>query len=932
MGSHSLLLHFLLLLLFSPFAVSQPTEFISIDCGGLSNYTDTRTGLPWISDMSITNLGEAVDVATDQNVTLQQQYRRRRDFPADGKKYCYSLPTEERRRYIVRATFLYGRAENSGTYPKFQLYLDATKWGNVAVVDGSKVYVEEMVVRAPSDLVAVCLCCATAGSPFISTLELRPLNLSMYATDFEDSFYLKVAARVNFGAPTYDSIRYPDDPYDRIWDSDLSKGQNNLVAMSAGTERIETLKNIDVNTREYPPVKVMQTAVVGGSGRLSYKLDLEDFPANARAYAYFAEIEDLEANETRTFKIEKPYVPDYSNAVVNIVENANGSYKLYEPSFMNVTLDSVLLFSFVKTTDSTQGPLLNAIEIGRYVPVAAKTDTQDVRGLKALQSMSSGGIWAQDGGDPCNPVPWEWVACSNDSSPRITKICLSGKNLLGGIPSELQNMEGLTELWLDKNLLTGDIPDMSNLIDLKILHLENNRLTGPLPSYLGSLPSLQELYIQNNCFSGEIPPALLSRKLVFRYNGNPKLTRGTHGKNFKIIIASSAIAIFMLMFLGGLLLLRSIQRKRSSWKIDHKGDSFHTSMAQSPGQSLVRGEDFVDKGTACRIKLAELEAATMKFSKSIGRGSSGPVYYGKMEGGKEVAVKIMAGTASQVTKQFETQVVLLSRIHHRNLVQLIGYCEEANQRLLVYEYMQNQSLKEHLDDPSRKKQLNWLTRLAIAEDAAKGLEYLHTGCSPSIVHRDVKTSNILLDIDMRAKVSNFGFSRQADEELTQTSSIARGSVGYQDPECYMNQQPSRKIDVYSFGIILFELISGRKPISEDYGNNWNIVNWARSLIGRGDITSMVDPHLIGSTKLESVWRVAEVAIQCVHGKATSRPKMQGVILAIQEAIKIEKGTDHDMENISSGSLRVQSSRKTLLTSFLEVDSPYVSDIGTTTSS
>lgn len=131
--------------------------------------------------------------------------QRRREFPIDSKKYCYNLSTKERRRYLVRATFLYGVTES--TYPKFQLYLDATRWSTMAVLDASTVYVKEMIIRAPSTSINVCVCCATTGSPFISALELRPLNLSMYTTDFEDKFYLKVAARVNFGALTKEVIR-----------------------------------------------------------------------------------------------------------------------------------------------------------------------------------------------------------------------------------------------------------------------------------------------------------------------------------------------------------------------------------------------------------------------------------------------------------------------------------------------------------------------------------------------------------------------------------------------------------------------------------------------------------------------------------------------------------------------------------------------------
>lgn len=158
--------------------------------------------------------------------------------------------------------------------------------------------------------------------------------------------------------------------------------------MAPGTERISTTRNIDIGTREYPPVRVMQTAVVGTKGVLSYRLNLEDFPANARAYAYFAEIEDLGKNEVRKFKLKQPYIPDYSNAVVNIAENVNGSYILYEPSYMNVSLDFVLSFNFVATPDSTRGPLLNAMEISKYVRIASKTDRQDCKLLISVYNCT----------------------------------------------------------------------------------------------------------------------------------------------------------------------------------------------------------------------------------------------------------------------------------------------------------------------------------------------------------------------------------------------------------------------------------------------------------------------------------------------------------------------------------------------------------------
>lgn len=913
---------FIIYICFLSSVVSQVQDFVSIDCGGTSNYTDSSTGLAWISDVGLMSQGKSIQVENPNG--NQQQFQKRRDFPIDSKKYCYTLNTVERRRYLVRATFQYGSLKSEDTYPKFELYLDATQWATVTIFDASRTYVNEMIIRASSDSVDVCICCATTGFPFISTLELRPFNLSMYATDYEDKFFLKVAARVNFGASSKDAIRYPDDPYDRIWDSDLVKRQNYLVGVAPGTERISTSRDVDTRSKEYPPMKVMQTAVVGTKEVLSYRLNLDGFPGMARAYAYFAEIEDLGANESRKFRLEQPNLADYNRAVVNIAENANGDYTLYEPSYMNVSLEFVLSFSFRETPDSTRGPLLNAIEISKYVQIAAKTDRQDLAVLNALRFMSAENL-SVDEGDPCVPTPWEWVNCSSTAPSRITIIDLSGKNVKGEIPVELKNMQDLTELWLDGNNLTGQFPDISNLINLKILHLENNKFTGALPSYLASLPSLQELYIQNNSFSGEIPAGLLTGKIKFKYEYNLGLRKGERKqKHFKLIIGISVgvVAIVSLLLLGTLLILRNRRRKSSLQRSNGKGDSLRASTKPSTHYSVSRK----DEGVACYITLPDLEEATNNFSKKIGKGSFGSVYYGKMKDGKEIAVKMMADSSTHMNKQFATEVALLSRIHHRNLVPLIGYCEEEHQCILVYEYMHNGTLRDHIHGSTTQKRLDWQMRLRIAEDAARGLEYLHTGCNPSIIHRDVKTSNILLDINMRAKVSDFGLSRQAEEDLTHISSVARGTVGYLDPEYYASQQLTEKSDVYSFGVVLLELISGRKVVSEeDFGSELNIVHWARSLIRKGDVESIMDPVLVGSVKIESIWRIAEVALQCVEQHGVSRPRMQEIIVAVQDAMKIEKGSESNRKiSPSSSTSKAQSSRKTLLTSFLEIESPDLS--------
>lgn len=901
MGSVNFTVLFLFMLFGILPSVAQRTDFISIDCGGTGYFTDNTTGLQWIpDDVSVTG-GKAAKI--NVSTQTQRQYQSLRYFPPDNKKYCYTLNTTERTRYLVRATFLYGNFDNSSAYPKFNLYLDTTRWATITIATATDIYVEEIILRAASSAVSVCVLHASTGVPFISTLELRVLNDSMYATDFEEDFFLKVTARINFGATSKEPIRYPDDPYDRIWTSDAIQ-PNYLVGVAPGTRSVSTLRNIYTNTHEQPPNKVMQTAVVGTRGSLTYRLNLEDFPANARTYAYLAEIEDLGPTEVRKFTLQRPYVPFYSNIPLNIQENV-GSYKLYEPSYKNISLPFVLSFAFEKTSDSTRGPILNALEIGRYVRRVLKTSSHDAVALAALIAMSPMSDWANEGGDPCLPVQWDWVECSSDSPPRITKVDLSGKNLTGEIPSEIAEFTSLVELQLNNNSLTGYIPDLSALSKLTVLHLENNKLKGTLPSFLANLPRLRELYVQNNQLRGEIPKALLKKKMIFWYNGNPDLKPGgARGKNVKLIIGITVgmLVFFVLASVAVYFVCVNYQKKSSS-----ESDKKHNPLVgRGPSSAYSEvGSVRRDAGAeiASRFTLAQLELATENFSRKIGQGSFGPVYYGKTKDGKEIAVKIQAGASIHGDEQFLNEVALLSRIHHRNLVPLVGYCEERGQSILVYEYMHHGTLRDHLyGSSSERKPLDWISRMLIAEDAAKGIEYLHSGCNPSIIHRDIKSSNILLDIHMRAKVSDFGLSRSADEEMTHVSSVVRGTVGYLDPEYYATQQLTEKSDVYSFGVVLLELISGRKPVSaQDYGADWSIVHWARSLIRKGDIHAIIDPSLGSNFKIESIWKIAEVAILSVEPSGLLRPRMHGVLQAIQEAIEIERGNETTEDGIS-GSL------------------------------
>lgn len=864
--------------LFLDISLAQP-GFVSYDCGGKDNFTD-ELGLLWTPD-NLVKHGEIANISVADET--RKQYMSVRYFPADNRKYCYTFNVTSRTRYLVRATFLYGNFDNNNVYPKFDISLGPTHWATIVVSDANTIEVQELIFLALDSSISVCLSNATTGQPFISTLELRQFNGSVYLTDFENQFYLSVSARINFGAESEAPVRYPDDPFDRIWESDLIKKANYLVDVAAGTEKISTKLPVFVSKDESPPQKVMQTAVIGRNGSLTYRMNLDGFPGFGWASTYFAEIEDLDLDQVRKFRLVLPGNPEISKLIVDIEENALGKYRMYEPGFVNISLPFVLSFKFAKTPDSTEGPLLNAMEINKYLKISE--GSLDELAIVGVVSTYSSADWAQEGGDPCLPVPWSWVQCNSDPQPRITSIKLSGKNLTGSIPLDLAKLSSLTELWLDGNSLAGSVPDFTGNTDLKIIHLENNQLTGELPSSLGDLPNLRELYLQNNRLSGAIPPSLLKKNLVLNYAGNLGLHKGGSSENHSKIITGLSIA-------AAVLVIATI----ASCFLMNKGNKKNPKQDPSR-QSLSRPiNSFVDAATesAQCFTLSDLVEATKNFEEKVGSGGFGIVYYGKLKDGREIAAKLLINNSFQGKREFSNEVTLLSRIHHRNLVQFLGFCQEDAKSILVYEFMHNGTLKEHLYGPlTRERSISWIKRLEIAEDSARGIEYLHTGCVPSIIHRDLKTSNILLDMNMRAKVSDFGLSKLAIEGASHVSSIVRGTVGYLDPEYYISQQLTDKSDVYSFGVILLELISGQEAISnESFGVNCrNIVQWAKLHIENGDIQGIIDPSLQGDYDIQSMWKIAEKALMCVQPHGNTRPSISEVIKEIQDAIIIERGAE-----------------------------------------
>ncbi|XP_024003675.1 probable leucine-rich repeat receptor-like protein kinase At2g28990 isoform X4 [Eutrema salsugineum] len=277
---------------------------------------------------------------------------------------------------------------------------------------------------------------------------------------------------------------------------------------------------------------------------------------------------------------------------------------------------------------------------------------------------------------------------------------------------------------------------------------------------------------------------------------------------------------------------------------------------------------------------------TNNLERALGEGGFGVVYHGFVNGTQQVAVK----------------VELLMRVHHINLVSLVGYCDEGEHLALIYEYMPNGDLKQHLSGKRGGCILSWETRLKIAVDAALGLEYLHTGCKPPMVHRDIKTTNILLDQKFQAKLADFGLSRSFPiGNETYVSTVVAGTPGYLDPEYYQTNWLTEKSDIYSFGIVLLEIITNR-PIIQQSREKPHLVEWISLEITKGDLRSVMDPNLHENYDIGSVWKAIEIAMSCVSLSSTRRPSMSRVVNELKECIISEKsriGETRDMESKSS---------------------------------
>ncbi|XP_027190799.1 nodulation receptor kinase-like [Cicer arietinum] len=846
-----------------------------------SNYTDPLTTLNYTSDYTWWFSDKRSCRQIPEILLSHRSNENLRLFEIDEGKRCYNLPTIKDQVYLIRGTFPFDSLNSS-----FYVSIGVTQLGEVRSSRLEDLEIEG-VFRATKDYIDFCLL-KEEVNPFISQLELRPLP-EEYLHGFSTGV-LKLISRNNL-CGTKDDIRFPVDQNDRIWKATSSP--SSALPLSFNVSNVELKGNVT------PPLQVLQTAL-NHSERLEFVhdgLETEDYEYSV--FLYFLELDSTLKEGQRVFDI-------YLNNEIKKerFDVLDGGSK-YSYTVLNISAKGSLNITLVKASGSNFGPLLNAYEILQarsWIEETNQTDVeviQKIREKLLLQNQDNGAFesWT---GDPCMLFPWKGIACDgSNGSSLITKLDLSSNNLRGTIPSSVTELTNLQILNLSHNHFDGYIPLFPPSSSLTSVDLSYNDLSGQLPESIISLPHLKSLYFGCNQPMSDEDTAKLNSSLINTDYGRCKAKKPKFGQVLVIgaIITSGSL---LLTFAVGILFFCRYRHK--SIPLEGFGGKTYP-MATNVIFSLPSKDDFFIKSVSVKpFTLEFLELATVRYKTLIGEGGFGSVYRGTLDDGQEVAVKVRSATSTQGTREFDNELNLLSAIQHENLVPLLGYCNENDQQILVYPFMSNGSLLDRLyGEPAKRKILDWPTRLSIALGAARGLAYLHTFHGRSVIHRDVKSSNILLDHSMCAKVADFGFSKYAPQEGDSYVSLeVRGTAGYLDPEYYKTQQLSEKSDVFSFGVVLLEIVSGREPLNIKRPRiEWSLVEWAKPYIRASKVEEIVDPGIKGGYHAEALWRVVEVALQCLEPFSAYRPCMVDIVRELEDALIIENNASEYMKSIDS---------------------------------
>ncbi|KAL9814880.1 putative transferase, protein kinase RLK-Pelle-LRR-I-1 family [Arabidopsis thaliana] len=837
-SSFGLLLVLLTLTIIHIVQAQDQQGFISLDCGlppnETSPYKENRTGLLFSSDATFIQSGKTGRVQANQERKFLKPYRTLRYFP-EGIRNCYNLSVFKERKYLIRAYFLYGNYDGQNTAPVFDLYLGPNLWAKIDLQDENGTW-EEILHIPTSNSLQICLVKTGMATPLISSLVIRPMRTGRYTTE---SGSLKTYKRFYFNK-SGSGLLYSKDVYDRIW---MPRFEDEWTQISTAL-RVYNKNGYD------PPDDALKNAATptNASAPLTIEWVSENLDDQYYFYAHYAEIQDLQANDTREFNFllngQKLYMP--SPEVPKKLRLT--TFEGMSPITCNGWECNLQL---IRTKRSTLPPLLNALEVYTVIQFPQlETDESDVVAMKNI-SASYGLSRINWQGDPCFPeqLRWDALDCSNtniSTPPRITSLNLSSSRLNGTIATAIQS-----------------------LTQLETLDLSNNNLTGGVPEFLGKMKSLSVIL-----------------------EGNPRLIKRPKEKIPVAIVASVPVAIVASVVIVVIFL---VLRKRKSTIVQ--------GIPLPPRTSTENDSSFANKKSK-RFTYSEVVQMTNDFQRVLGKGGFGMVYHGTVKGSEQVAVKV-SQLSTQGYKQFKAEVDLLLRVHHTNLVSLVGYCHEGNHLALIYEFLPNGDLKQHLSGKGGKSIINWSTRLRIALEAALGLEYLHIGCTPPMVHRDVKTANILLDENFKAKLADFGLSRSFQVKgEPYDSTLVAGTPGYLDPEYYRTGRLAEKSDVYSFGIVLLEMITNQPVINQTSENAHITQRVGVEINGANNILEIMDPKLCKDYDIKSASRALDLAMSCADSSSSKRPSISEVIQVLKECILCENSRIRNNRGLESEDMNV----------------------------
>ncbi|KAI3741693.1 hypothetical protein L1987_59367 [Smallanthus sonchifolius] len=471
---------------------------------------------------------------------------------------------------------------------------------------------------------------------------------------------------------------------------------------------------------------------------------------------------------------------------------------------------------------------------------------------------------------------------------QLTKLDLRNNGFSGGIPAAIDSLKKLNELNLANNKFSGSIPEkIGELSVLNYLDLSVNQFSGKIPQGLQNL-RLNQLNLSSNALTGDIPPVYAKKIYINSFLGNPGLCGDIEGlcdgKNVTKSVGYVWLLRSIFVLTGSILILgagwfcfRYRNFKNSKESIDKSKwtlMSFH------------------------KLSFSEYEIlGALDEDNVIGSGASGKVYKVVLSNGDAVAVKKLwcgskkgenedlengLGSGSVVDNGFEAEVETLGRIRHKNIVRLWCCCSTKTCKLLVYEYMPNGSLGDLLHS-TKSGLLDWPIRYKITVDASEGLAYLHHDCVPAIVHRDVKSNNILLDGDFGARVADFGVAKVVDGNKKgggDSMSVIAGSCGYIAPEYAYTLRVNEKSDIYSFGVVILELVTGKRPIDPEYGEK-DLVKWVCTTLDQKGLDAVFDPKLDSCFK-EEICKVLNIGLLCTSPLPINRPSMRRVVKMLQE--------------------------------------------------